>query len=624
MSRFRSWPHWIWWSLLMGLVLVAVAGWHLRQQKVAPPPGAFIALLLPDQLDSHKYILAWQDAASEAGVSMAQITASELVAMDAAQRARIRGIVLPDSIHRSISAALAGVLEEYVRNGGALWINYDAATEDAGGRFLDKPSLARLVGVDYLLYQEMGKAMVHGDQMLMSAQAVQALGIAPGRFQATGSDPEAMLQAATYGYDKEEFSHLLTRGLFPGQVLATSKDGSLIAGLRRYGQGQVLFVNLPVTFLRVRTDGLWLQSYLRFFNGHMLKLPQLASVPDGIGGLVMNWHVDANNALPYMSMLEGLGFLKQGPYSVHFTSGPDNNSPGDRLGMDVAHNITAQGWIRRLHQLGYEVGAHGGWAHNYFAFNINEHDGSKWTSYLVNNKKDLENVTHQQLTEYSAPNGHHPQWVTNWLRRNGVLAYYFVGDSSMGPTRAYIDPDDMHGRPWAFPVSANGDVASFEEAVRNKFSESQMSAWLEAMTGFTVRQREVRLVYFHPPGVYFYQNTARQWLEQTQQLREQGVFRWYTMTQLARFLTQREQTVWQVLPVAGAKQPWITVNAHNPASLQHQSWLLPKTKARPVLLSGVASIEDLPDAWRITARSGKDLRFEYLQPTSTAQGAGHD
>jgi hypothetical protein len=24
--------------------------------------------------------------------------------------------------------------------------------------------------------------------------------------------------------------------------------------------------------------------------------------------------------------------------------------------MDVAHNITAQGWIRRLHQLGYEVG----------------------------------------------------------------------------------------------------------------------------------------------------------------------------------------------------------------------------------------------------------------------------
>jgi hypothetical protein len=24
-----------------------------------------------------------------------------------------------------------------------------------------------------------------------------------------------MLQAATYGYDKEEFSHLLTRGLFP-------------------------------------------------------------------------------------------------------------------------------------------------------------------------------------------------------------------------------------------------------------------------------------------------------------------------------------------------------------------------------------------------------------------------
>lgn len=624
MSRFRSWPRWVWWLLLLGLSLVAIAVWHLKQQKEEQPPSAFIALLLPDQQASHKYVLAWQDAASEAGVSMLQITASQLVAMDAAQRARLRGIVLPDSIHRSISAALAGVLEEYVQDGGALWINYDAATENAGGRFLDKPALARLVGVDYLLYQEMGKAMVRSDLMLMPAAAVQALGIAPGRFQPYAGSTEPLLQAATYGYDEAVFSYLVTRGKFPGQVLAKSKDGSLIAGLRHYGRGQVLFVNLPVTFLRVRTDGLWLQSYLNFFNRHVLHLPQLASVPDGIGGLVMNWHVDAENAIPYLGMLEDLGFLKQGPYSVHFTSGPDNNSPGDHLGMDVAHNTTVQGWIRRLHQLGYEVGAHGGWAHNYFAFNINENNGAQWTSYLDNNKQDLEQVINQPLTEYSAPNGHHPEWVTTWLRHNGVLAYYFVGNSSMGPTRAYIDPADMHGRPWAFPVSANGDVASFEEAVLNKFSDAQMSTWLEAMTRFATQQHEVRLVYFHPPGVYFYQKAATQWLEQTRQLSEQGVFRWYTMTQLARFLSQREQTAWQIAPAAGKKASWVSIDARNPTSLERQSWLLPKTAARPVLLIGAANIEALPDAWRVTAKAGKNLRFEYLQPGSAAEGDAND
>jgi hypothetical protein len=32
--------------------------------------------------------------------------------------------------------------------------------------------------------------------------------------------------------------------------------------------------------------------------------------------------------------------------------------------------------------MGNEIGAHGGWAHNYFAFNINEHNGAEWTPYL--------------------------------------------------------------------------------------------------------------------------------------------------------------------------------------------------------------------------------------------------
>nr|WP_199067205.1 hypothetical protein [Chromobacterium sp. ASV5] len=624
MIGFRSWPRWAWLSLLLGLALAAIAAWHFARQENARPPQAFIALLLPDQLSSRKYALAWQDAASESGVAMLQLTSTQLVEMEPAQRARIRGVILPDSIHRNISAALAGVLEEYVRGGGALWINYDAATENAGGRFLDKPALARLVGVDYLLYRELGKSMARSDLMLMPASAVRTVGIAPGRFQPYPAGGEAWLQASTYGYDQAMFSYLVTRGSFPGQVLAQGRDGSLIAGLRDYGRGKVLFVNLPVTFLRVRTDGLWLQSYLNFFNNQVLRLPRLASVPDGVGGLVMNWHVDAANAIPYLSMLERLGFLKQGPFSVHFTSGPDNNAVGDHQGMDVAHNAEVQGWIRRLQGLGYEIGAHGGWAHNYFAFNINEHNGAKWSSYLVNNKQDLEGVTHQPLTEYSAPNGNHPQWVTDWLRRNGVLAYYFVGDLSMGPTRAYIDPADMHGRPWAFPVSSNGDVASFEEAVRNKLPEAKMTAWLQSMARFAVERREARLVYFHPPGVHFYQQTARDWLEQTRQLSEQGVFRWYTMTQLARFLSQREQTTWQVGPAPGKDPSWVRVEARNPTSLARQSWLLPKCRLQPTLISGSAHIEALPDAWRVTAGEGKELRFEYMQPGGRLEGEGHD
>jgi hypothetical protein len=52
--------------------------------------------------------------------------------------------------------------------------------------------------------------------------------------------------------------------------MAEGRDGSVLAGLRDYGKGKVLFVNLPVTYLAVRTDGLWLHSFMAFFNRQVL------------------------------------------------------------------------------------------------------------------------------------------------------------------------------------------------------------------------------------------------------------------------------------------------------------------------------------------------------------------
>ena len=619
--KVQQWPKWVWFVLLLVLVLLASLAWHWQRSRNATAPDAGIVLLLPDAEASRKYVLTWQDAAAESGVPMTPMRAADFVALDAAQRAQIRGVVLPDSIHRHVTSALGGVLEEYVRQGGALWLNYDAATENADGRFLDRAELTRLVGVDYLLFRERGKGMIHNDMLLVPPSTITDLTIAPGRFQPYTASGNGWLQATTYGYDNAAFSYFETRGSFPGKLMAEGRDGSVLAGLRDYGKGKVLFVNLPVGYLAVRTDGLWLHSFMAFFNGQVLHLPRLSAVPDGIGGLVMNWHVDAANALPYIDMLEKVGFLKQGPYSIHFTTGPDTNRPGDHMGMDLANNPKAQALVSRLKGMGNEIGAHGGWAHNYFAFNINEHNGAEWTPYLEHNKQDLENVIHQPLTEYSAPNGNQPGWVTDWLRKHGVIAYYQVANLSMGPTRSFIDPSDMHGRPWSFPVSADGAVASFEEGVRNNYGQPRMQAWLQAMTRFVVDQGEARLVYFHPPGVYFYQDAAAQWLAQTAALRSSGKFRWYTMSGLARFLSQRELTTWKTRPLAGARDGRLRIQANNPQSLADQSWLLPKAgvSGKPQVTAGAARIEETATDWRITAQSGKDLQIDYLPTTSISQ-----
>ena len=50
-----------------------------------------------------------------------------------------------------------------------------------------------------------------------------------------------------------------TEGSYAGTALATSPDFGLVAGVQSYGAGKVLFVNLPLTYLKGRTDALPMQ-----------------------------------------------------------------------------------------------------------------------------------------------------------------------------------------------------------------------------------------------------------------------------------------------------------------------------------------------------------------------------
>ncbi len=78
----------------------------------------------------------------------------------------------------------------------------------------------------------------------------------------------------------------------------------------------MLFVNLPVGYLEGDTDGLPLHAFLKYFAAQVLSLPYLLSVPDGVGGLVLNWHVDSNAAIKALQAMESWNILRQGPYSI--------------------------------------------------------------------------------------------------------------------------------------------------------------------------------------------------------------------------------------------------------------------------------------------------------------------
>jgi len=619
-------------AIIAPALLFATAN-YLRQRDAAnfSRGDDTLFMLLPDNLDfGSPAVREWLDAASEEGLHLKPIHDSDF--LDPLSNTYRRGVILPDQLHRSANDVLIGELYRYVRAGGNLMVVYDACTWDLNGRFPPGDSrLSGLVGVQYALYDLYRTEAMEPTQVIGTAAAMREIGIPPGSFApidargrlarwrpvAEQGDPDKgdadnRFAFATYLYGAVDYPMFRTLGDFDGKVLLTSKRG-LAAGYRPEGLGQVLFVNLPLGYLASRTDGLLLHSFLHFFGVCMVGVPYLSSVPDGVGGLVFNWHIDALSSLRPLKALADAGVFDRGRFSVHFTAGPDVDIVGDHKGLDIEHNPEAQKWIRYLVAHGQVIGSHGGWIHNYFGYHVSDTNQAQFQQYLEKNKDALEHVTGTRVTEYSAPVGNHPAWVSRWLERNGFVAYYFTGDAGLGPTHVYRGNENDSPDVWAFPILHMGKEASLEEMGFDDVPVAAVREWLLAVTDFTVRRHTARLVYAHPYGAEKFFPTLRTWLDNAQALEKEGRFRWYTMTDLAAFLNQREAVRWTVSREGTDK---VLLKASHPKSIAHQTWVFPSDSYRdPHVLEGRVTTRVEDGMLYVTAAEGRKLTVEL--------GAGH-
>ena len=591
-------------------------------------PATHLALIVPDDArDDDVNILAWRDAAAEVGFALEVVSASRLVREDNLHRDA--GLILPDTLHRNVNDVLLAHLTRRVHEGAQLLLVHDAGIADMRGRYHPLQSrLSALAGVRYGLYSAFGAGMLRDEVAWIDPRALPLIRVPPGKLMRQDSnDPLTSAQpvpqegeqlaVASYQYGRLHYPVFATAGAFDGQTLMRGDGGSVLAGLRSAGRGGVLFINLPLTYLKLRTDGFFMHAFLRLFAQDVLQLPQLSPLPQARGALIMNWHIDSASALPAMEKLSALGVFKQGPYSVHLTAGPDVDVPGDGGGMDLANNKTMRAWVRLFTERGDEVGSHGGWIHNEFGRLISSQLRTRSADLIELNSAVVSQASGRSVREYSAPTGNHPAWVTPWLRERGILAYYFTGDIGMAPTRSYQDglrgPPDM----WAFPVLSYGSHAAFEEASASAVPEAHMSAWLKDVADFCADNRTIRLVYFHPPGLVIFPRAFEAWLNHAGALVRDGRLRWMTMAQYADFANRRMQVQWQLRPGAAS----VTLQASHPDSLAQMSWLLPVQRyAQPTVLQGRAQVLRDGSFWRVTAEGGKELTLEMQAIAAAPRG----
>jgi hypothetical protein len=624
--------HWILAACVLfasALVIYALA------KGSAQRPSLALALLLPDRVPlDDPYVSAWVDAAREEGIRLEPLTANAFLRPTLGAPKQYAGLILPDTVHTVMNEALVAGIHRYVRQGGKLMLVFDAGTLLLPNRtYAKRKSLfSDLAGVDYVLYDDLKDSAIVKSQVFGLKTAFQSLRIPPGKYFGDGGFPQNPAETDAegrqanesslfaYAYDRVDYPHFVTRGAFSGTPLLYGKGREIVAGTNRFHDGWTFFVNLPLGYLKTRTDGLLLHGCLRYFAVDVVRLPYLSIAPEGRGGLVMNWHIDSNAALPALKKLKKTRIFEQGPYSIHVTAGPDRDQPGDGLGLDIGGNASAREWLDFFARRGDAIGSHGGWIHNYFGYGVNDTNRNDFEPYLSKNKAAIERITGLPVTEYSAPDGNHPLWVTEWLDEHDIKAYYFVGDMGMGPTKPYRNDRKQPGKAWAFPVLSMGKYAAFEEMHADGIDDGIVARWLTETTDFTADEQVIRLIYFHPPGILQYRSVVDQWLTYTQKLSREGRFSWYTMTDVAKFMDERNEVVWDIHLSSEGEA---TFQASHPTSLARQSWRLPRSRfGRPVVVEGRAEIVEDGRFWLVRASGEQRLRLRMSESQGPASQAG--
>jgi peptidoglycan/xylan/chitin deacetylase (PgdA/CDA1 family) len=409
-----------------------------------------------------------------------------------------------------------------------------------------------------------------------------------------------------YIYGNLVYPSFVTRGLFAGTQLANSPQFGLVAGVNSLGSGKVLFVNTPLTYLKGSTDGMLMHGLLRYFSSDMLKLPRLSSLPNALPGLTLNWHL-CSNFTADMAQLTSQGVFQKGPFSIHITAGPDTVSFGDRLGWNLPLNPQAQQMLRDLDARGHNIGNHGGWIHDYYGDNASEGNQATFEQYLVLNKNVVDAVLGHATVEYAAPQGNSPSWAMNWLEKNGFVGTYYLGGTGMGPTRNYSDGVLKNPGLWVNPVMPFGLYATFEEFIEFNVPKQSVIDWYTQLTDFSIQNRTNRLIYMHPPGAAQWSDVVLGMLAYANTQQQAGKFAWYTIFEIDTFMTARNKVAWdESVTSAGVRN----FTATHPTSLAKMSWLLPKAAfAKPVVISGTATVSDGGDSWVVVATRGKSLNF---------------
>lgn len=505
----------------------------------------------PKYIKPSRHILAaYESVLEEEGVAFQTIDQLQLLALEPMSLAdKVPAIIFPDALCKNMSAAFEPWIESYLMSGGGIAAIYDTAVQNTQGAYLPSTLFKKFSGINHITYtSRSGKAYGTGGLRFKGPDAANKCEVPYGKL-----DPSFFMSGYGYGRLKYPVACNETYSadsrhpepvVLAEAVVGPSETYPAIV-TRRYGSGNVLYVNIPLGHLKANGDDLLLRSMLRFFLFKIIKLPHLLNVPYGKGGIVFNWHHDSNADWPFLEQMIEEGLLRKClKYSMHITAGESVLNPEDGLGFDACGK--GERFVQMLKPFG-TIGSHGGWIHDWFAEKAEDgtlgQEGIK--KYIVKNNQCLESVTGQKIVEYSAPKGVHPPLqMASILPEMGTIAYYYTGDNGSAPNRSFYKGQMVSDRMIAFPVMPLNDKASLAELNAAHTEPEKIQRWLKRTVDYAIENRTVRLLYSHPYDLYQsptlsgYRDAFSAFVDHLEQAQTAGSLSVQPMSYFAQFMLQ--------------------------------------------------------------------------------------
>jgi hypothetical protein len=532
-------------TLLLTLTAILHNSWAEPDETIRV--GILAATLESEQ---DKLVLsAYEQILKEEGFPYQVVNPAELVSSSGEIQINYDALIVPEAINATINEDLSQAISSYVRSYGYdVLLVLDPATRTDGGELRQSGLLSELAGVSYYLQAPEGQpATYSGFWYFSSANMGREWGITPGKLDGDNA-------VSSYSYGKLQYEHARAVNQ-DANIVAFDRVGSTYVPViteKQYDSGgNVVYINLPLAKYKLCSDDLALRSVLRSFLIKKAHLPRLVNSPGGAGGLVFNLHVCSGayfKALTVM-MMQGI-FQKELPFSIHITAGPDTYKLGDNMGFTAWNKYKGRPHLEMLQDYG-EIGSHGGWAHNFFAYNMQYLPQDRAIELIRWNSEALEAVTGNKVVEYSAPGGNHPYWVNQALEEMGIKAYYFAGDTGSSPTHPLLDGKPTGGKTWAFPITPYREFASLEEMERGHVPPAEVKQWMQDLIEFSAQERAIRMVYTHPSDVEFELDAMRALEEKALTEQKKGRIRVAPMSKFADFLNRHAATKCRIEKLAG-------------------------------------------------------------------------